>query len=110
MDHNTFLEKLSRLAHWRLGDLSSNQGRGRRCEAENDTFPVELVELHDRPAACKHCGKICDRPPTYTHSRESNQWLCKCEDCKLCRDPETGRFDMKPVSLYAYIRKLKRQR
>lgn len=108
MDHNTFLEKLSRLASWKLGDLT-RPGRGPKKPVDNDTYPVELVEVYDRPSACEHCGKICDNKPGVDIQRREGSWIRKCLDCKLYQHPDTGEYTMRGVEISAHLRKRSRR-
>ena len=104
MDHNQYLKKLTKCAIWKLGDLVKD-ARGAKKRVDNPTYPVELVELALNPTACEHCGRICDRPPTVDMRRHNQHWICKCNTCKLFKDPETNKFNLKAVSINAWMRK-----
>lgn len=77
-----------------LGEIRANcdsRPGDRRSSDVNLTHGLVLMSLKNIPA-CKDCNRDLDKPRSCEFIWRKNQWIERCGNCLLIRDPSTGKM------------------
>jgi hypothetical protein len=118
MNNDEFLKKLSAVTDWqfpKIEDDTPPRGRGRPTEEElewlanrhslvgeklktvNDTCAPQILKVHCQSIDCPDCGQHCEggrRVEIKRYFAHGGSWRKQCMNCKLFRDPRTGKFTL----------------
>lgn len=91
MDQKKFQELIQGFGQ--LETIESSEAGAKRSK-DNGSLPVRFRSLNDRIAVCEDCG--CMAVNRRVAIQKLNDGLIKttCSHCKLCRHPDTGKFDI----------------
>ena len=91
MDDRELQKKLREFGE--LVAIESSESGARRTKP-NQTLPQKYKCLNDRTEVCGDCGKITVNRRLAIQLTDIGVPRVTCGHCKMCRDPNTGRFDV----------------
>lgn len=103
MDDQQFNNKL--LQFGELEPIESSDC-GVRSTTKNEGLPKKFKQLHDRISACDACGLIATNRRLGYQKVPGFKGFCKvtCNHCKLCWNPTTNQFDIRPLNFYNKVK------
>lgn len=102
MDQTEFERRLGEVCEFTKPEQSERTGHDKKNKGpkktvkddENDSLPIKVHAVKNRPSVCDLCGKICSQGQKYErrmlHRNGFEAWRYNCTVCKLVEDPWTG--------------------
>jgi hypothetical protein len=107
VDEREFQKKLQEFGE--LVAIESSDAGAKRTKP-NQSLPQKYKCLNDRTEVCDDCGKIAVNRRVAIQLVDQGYCRMSCSHCKMCRDPNTGRFDITAREFLDKARYYKRNR